>query len=44
MFEISWLYNGRFLEDRFPTREDAEDFAESLRSEDVTFVMREMFA
>lgn len=43
MFEISWLYNGRFLEDRFPTRE-AEDFAESLRSEDVTFVMREVSA
>ena len=42
MFEISWLNNGRFLEDRFPTREDAEDFAESLRGMDMTFVLREV--
>ncbi len=44
MFEISWLCDGRFLEDRFPTRGDAEDFAESLRGMDVTFVMREVSA
>ena len=31
MYEISWLCDGVFLEDRFPRREDAEDFAASLR-------------
>ncbi len=44
MFEISWLCDGSFLEDRFPRREDAEDFAASLRDLDVTFVMVEVGA
>ena len=41
MYEISWLCDGVFLEDRFPRREDAEDFAASLRGMDGTFVRRE---
>ena len=44
MYEISWLCDGVFLEDRLPRREDAEDFAASLRGMDVTFVMREVAA
>ena len=44
MYEISWLCDGVFLEDRFPMHEDAEDFAASLRGMDVTFVMREVVA
>ena len=44
MYEISWLCDGVFLEDRFPRREGAEDFAASLRGMDVTFVMREVTA
>ena len=44
MYEISWLCDGVFPEDRFPRREDAEDFAASLRGMDVTFVMREVAA
>ena len=44
MYEISWLCDGVFLEGRFPMREDAEDFAASLRGMDVTFVMREVVA
>ena len=44
MFEISWMCDGRIVEDLFPGREDAEDFAESLRGMDISFVMREVYA
>jgi hypothetical protein len=44
MYEISWLCDGRFVEDLFLGREDAEDFAESLRGMDISFVMREVSA
>lgn len=44
MYEISWLCDGRFVEDLFFGREDAEDFAESLRGMDISFVMREVSA
>ena len=42
MIEISWLCDGVFLDDLFSDVGDAEDFAESLRGQDVTFVMREV--
>lgn len=44
MYEISWLCDGRFVEDLFLGREDAEDFAESHRGMDISFVMREVSA
>ena len=44
MYEISWLCDRRFVEDLFLGREDAEDFAESLRFMDISFVMREVSA
>lgn len=44
MYEISWLCDGRFVEDLFLGREDAEDFVESLRGMDISFVMREVSA